>query len=132
MRKGFTLIELMLVVIIIGVLVGMVMPRLAGRSQEARIAAAQADIFSNIATALDLFELDNGKYPEGLDDLAKKTENGKGPYLKRQPIDPWKNPYNYKAPGTHNNDYDLYSSGPDGQKGNSDDITSWQAESAEE
>ena len=73
-RGGFTLIEIMLVVIIIGVLVAMVMPRLAGRSQEARIAAASADIFSNISVALDLYELDNGKYPQSLDELLKKSD----------------------------------------------------------
>jgi len=130
--KGFTLVELMLVVVIIGVLVGMIMPRLAGRSQEARIAAAQADIFSNISTALDLYELDNGKYPQSLDELLKKTE-GKGPYLKRRPVDPWRRPYKYKSPGTHNTeDYDLYSLGPDGQEGNSDDITNWEEVSTEE
>ena len=129
--KGFTLVELMLVVIIIGVLVGMIMPRLAGRSQEARIAAAQADIFSNISTALDLYELDNGKYPQSLDELLKKTE-GKGPYLKRRPVDPWRKPYKYKSPGTHTEDYDLYSLGPDGQEGNSDDVTNWEEASTEE
>ena len=127
--KGFTLIEIMLVVIIIGVLVAMVMPRLAGRSQEARIAAANADIFSNISVALDLYELDNGKYPDNLDTLLSKTQEGKGPYLKRKPADPWKKPYKYKAPGAHNSeDYDLYSIGPDGQEGTSDDITNWQAQ----
>lgn len=131
-KNGFTLIELMLVVIIIGVLVAMVMPRLAGRSQEARLAAAKADIFSNISTALDLYELDNGKYPQGLDELLKKSE-GKGPYLKRKPIDPWKRPYKYKSPGTHNTeDYDLYSLGPDGQEGSGDDITNWETESTTE
>lgn len=130
-RKGFTLIEIMLVVIIIGVLVAMVMPRLAGRSQEARIAAAKADIFSNISTALDLYELDNGKYPESLDGLLKKSED-KGPYLKRKPIDPWKRPYRYKSQSAHNMDYDLYSLGPDGQEGTSDDITNWEEDSAEE
>ncbi len=128
-KKGFTLIEIMLVVIIIGVLVAMVMPRLAGRSQEARVAAARADIYSNISVALDLYELDNGKYPSSLDTLLKKTQQGKGPYLKREPIDPWRRPYRYKSPGTHNTeDYDLYSLGPDGQEGTSDDVINWQAQ----
>lgn len=132
-RKGFTLIEIMLVVIIIGVLVAMVMPRLAGRSQEARVAAASADIFSNISVALDLYELDNGAYPDALDALLKKTQEGKGPYLKRKPIDPWRRPYRYKSPGTHNTeDYDLYSLGPDGQEGTSDDVTNWEAQDSEE
>jgi general secretion pathway protein G len=132
-RSGFTLIEIMLVVIIIGVLVAMVMPRLAGRSQEARVAAAQADIFSNISTALDLYELDNGKYPDTLEALLKKSAEGKGPYLKRNPIDPWKKPYKYKAPGAHNaEDYDLSSLGPDGQEGTSDDVTNWESGSSEE
>ncbi len=130
-KKGFTLIEIMLVVIIIGVLVAMVMPRLAGRSQEARTAAAQADIFSNISTALDLYELDNGKYPESLDVLLSKTENGKGPYLKRSPVDPWKKPYKYKTLD-NGQDYQLWSSGADGQDGGSDDIKSWETQSSEE
>ncbi len=135
-RDAFTLIELMLVVIIVSVLVAMVMPRLSGRSQEARIAAAQADILSNISTALDLYELDNGAYPDNLDALLRKPadiENWKGPYLKRKPIDPWKRAYKYKAPGTHNKeDYDLYSLGSDGQEGTSDDVTNWQAQTSEE
>ncbi len=129
--KGFTLIEIMLVVIIIGVLVAMVLPRLAGRSQEARIAAAKADIFSNISIALDLYELDKGRYPENLDELLKKSDE-QGPYLKRKPLDPWKRLYKYQSPGTHNDDYDLYSLGPDGQEGTSDDITNWEEQPLEE
>ncbi|HAZ09841.1 MAG: type II secretion system protein GspG [Omnitrophica bacterium GWA2_41_15] len=131
-KKGFTLIELMLVVIIIGVLVSMVVPRLAGRSEEARIAAAKADINANISVALDLFELDNGKYPttdEGLPALRAKpgsASNWKGPYLKKEPVDPWGKKYIYRSPGEHNPDYDLYSYGPDVKEGGSDDITNWE------
>jgi len=139
--KGFTLIELMLVVIIIGVLIAMVVPRFAGRSEQARRAAARADIEANIAVALDLFELDNGRYPttdEGLQVLITQPsglDNWRGPYLKkrRTPKDPWGNPYIYTSPGTHNPDYDLASYGPDGVEGGGDDITNWEeAESGEE
>lgn len=133
-KKGFTLIELMLVVVIIGVLVSMVVPRLVGRSEEARISAAKADIYANISVALDLFELDNGKYPtteEGLSALRTKptvASNWKGPYLKRKPQDPWGNPYAYRSPGEYNPDYDLYSYGPDTKEGGGDDISNWEEE----
>lgn len=129
-RKGFTLVELMLVVIIIGVLVAMVAPRLAGRSEQAKIAAARADINANLASALDLYEIDNGSYPEKLDDLMMKPANAtnwKGPYLKKKPTDPWGNPYVYKYPGTHG-DYDLMSYGRTGMEGGSDAVTSWDEE----
>ncbi|MBU4342540.1 MAG: type II secretion system major pseudopilin GspG [Candidatus Omnitrophica bacterium] len=125
-KKGFTLIELMLVVIIIGVLVSMVVPRLVGRSEEARVSAAKADIHANISVALDLFELDNGKFPSALSELRTKT--GKGPYLKRAPRDPWGNPYVYVSPGEQNPDYDLYSYGPDEAEGGGDDVTNWEDE----
>ena len=129
-RKAFTLVELMLVVIIIGILVAMVMPRLAGRTEQARQAAARADIDANLASALDLYEIDNGAYPESLDELLVKKEsarNWKGPYLKKRPADPWGNPYVYKCPGTHG-DYDLFSCGKDGVEGGGDDITNWEEE----
>ena len=134
--KGFTLVELMLVVIIIGILVAMVMPRLAGRSEQARIAAAKADIEVNIGSALDLFELDNGTYPtteSGLNALLTKPANvpkWKGPYLKKKPMDPWGNPYVYKSPGSHSVDYDLYSYGRDGAEGGDDDVTNWDEEAS--
>ena len=130
-ENGFTLIELMLVVIIIGALVAMVMPRFAGRSEQARTAAAKADVTANIATGLKLYELDNGNFPttqDGLQALAQKPANANnwnGPYLERKPIDPWSREYKYVSPGTHRpHDYDLYSLGKDGQE-SADDVTNW-------
>ena len=130
--KAFTLIELMLVVIIIGALVAMVMPRLTGRGEQARITAARADIQSNIATALKLYELDNGNFPateEGLNALLTKpasANNWNGPYLEKKALDPWGREYKYKSPGEHRvADYDLYSLGRDGVE-SADDITNWE------
>ncbi|MBN1384586.1 MAG: type II secretion system major pseudopilin GspG [Elusimicrobia bacterium] len=130
-NKGFTLIEIMLVIVIIGILVGVVLPRLTGRSQEARISAAKLQI-QTVSLALDAFEADNGRFAtneEGLSALLVKPDNinnWKGPYLKKKVIkDPWGNPYIYVSPGIHNKDYDLKSYGPDGADGGSDDITNW-------
>lgn len=136
--RGFTLIELMIVVVILAVLAAAVIPRLTGRTQQARISTALMDITGNISVALDLYELDNGRYPstdQGLQALLSKPSsspvpsNWNGPYLKRKPVDPWKNVYKYVSPGTHSNDYDLYSVGPDGTEGSEDDVTNWETES---
>lgn len=131
-RRGFTLIELLLVVVILAVLAGLVVPRFAKRSEQARITAASTDIAS-IEMALDTFEVDCGRYPtteEGLRALLEQPSNAigwSGPYLKKGlPKDPWGAPYIYRCPGQHNvNGCDLYSLGPDGQEGSGDDIDNW-------
>jgi len=132
-KDGFTLIEIMLVVIIIGALVAMVMPRLTGRGEQARAVAAEADIRANIATALKLYELDNGNFPsneEGLNALLSKPSsatNWNGPYLEKKPQDPWGREYKYRCPGEHRPaDYDLSSLGKDGQEGTGDDVKNWE------
>ena len=135
-KKGFTLIEIMLVIIILSILTAMVVPRLAGRTEQARVASATADIATNIATGLDLYELDNGAYPATEQGVAALVllpvtspvpQNWKGPYLKKGiPKDPWGKQYNYKYPGSHGTDYDLFSAGPDGIEGNDDDIANWE------
>lgn len=133
-NKGFTLIEILLVVAIIGALAAMVVPRLTGRSEKAKVAAAQADIRANIATALKMYEIDIGAFPttdQGLDSLMKAPSGvdataWRGVYLERKPLDPWGRPYQYKSPGTRNpTGYDLYSSGRDGVE-SEDDVGNWQ------
>lgn len=134
--RGFTLIEVLLVVIILAVLASMVVPRLTGRSRKAKMAIARTDVLGNIPTALDLYELDAGQYPtteQGLGALLQKPSGSPvpakwaGPYLKKQPLDPWNNIYQYRNPSSKNtDDYDLFSYGPDGREGGGDDITNWE------
>ena len=133
-KGGFTIIELMLVMVILTVLAAVVVPKFTKRSEQARITAANTDI-SNLEVALDAFEVDMGRYPtstEGMKALIEQpsgaqTSSWKGPYIKRGiPNDPWGNPYVYIIPGKHNTSgYDLYSYGPDGKDGGSDDIDNW-------
>ena len=136
-EKGFTLVEMLLVVAIITTLAAMVVPRLTGRSQEAKIAATTAAVGSNIAGALDLYEADNGQYPtteQGLQALLvepmapPRPGHWRGPYIKKKGglKDPWGNPYVYRSPGMRNTgDYDLYSLGPSGAENASDMIANW-------
>lgn len=132
-HSGFTLVELLLVLTILGILAALVIPKFSGRTEQARLTAAatQIKIFSS---ALDQFEIDNGYYPRGkngLNDLItmpRDAANWRGPYLSTDaiPPDPWQLPYIYECPGKHNpSGYDLYSAGPDGQAGNEDDVCNW-------
>lgn len=135
--RGFTLIEVMVVIVIIGVLAALIVPKVMGRPDEARITAARQDIAS-IMQALKLYRLDNMRYPtteQGLQALVKQPttpplpQNWKGNgYLERMPNDPWGQPYQYLQPGLHG-EIDVLSLGADGApggEGSDADIGSWQ------
>jgi general secretion pathway protein G len=124
--RAFTLIEMLLVIVIIGILAGSIAIGLSGRSEQARITRASSDLKSNLALALDLFEQDTGRYPSGADGLEALVanpgvDNWRGPYLRGGlKSDPWGNAYEYQE---NNGGYIIRSAGPDGQSGNDDDIT---------
>src|SRR6202012_4303828 len=136
-QRGFTLIEIMVVIAILGILAALIVPKIMSRPDEARRVAAKQDIGS-IMQAMNLYRLDNGRYPtqdQGLRALVEKPatdpvpNNWKGGgYLERLPVDPWGNPYQYLSPGTHG-EIDIFSFGADGKAGgeaNDADIGSWQ------
>jgi len=134
--RGFTLIEIMVVVVILGILATLVAPAILGKVDEARIAKAQQDIRA-METALDLYRLDNFRYPttdQGLQALVTRPtdpaiRNWKpGGYIKQLMKDPWGNDYLYLEPGTHGLAFDLWTHGADGQEGGEDaaaDIGNW-------
>jgi len=134
---GFTLIELMIVVVILGLLATIIMPKILDRPEQARRVKAKADIRS-IQSMLATFKIDTGRFPttsEGLQALVTnpgvKNYSREG-YLERTPNDPWGNRYIYICPGLHSKDYDLESYGKDGEDGGTDDdadIESWNIES---
>jgi len=134
--KGFTLIELMIVVVILGLLATIIMPRILNRPEQARRMKAKIDI-RNIESALALFKTDTGRFPttsEGLEALVSdpgiKNYN-RDCYLDKVPVDPWGNRYIYICPGVASKDYDLESFGKDGEDGGTEDnadIESWNLE----
>lgn len=127
-RRGFTLVEMLLVITIIGILAALVVPKMMGRSEQARQAAARADLAA-IKTALDAYEVDNGSYPKSIQDLIqqpRESKNWHGPYLEKIPQDPWGNEYTYTMPARRNaSGYDLTSIGPDSKEGTEDDFGNW-------
>ena len=142
-RAGFTLIEVLLVIAILGMLAAFVLPSIMGAGDKAQVDLVAAAVGSSgsFSQALDLYKIHVGKYPstdEGLkalmerpDSVEEDSKKWHGPYLKSADglVDPWGNTYNYKYPGDVNTDgFDLWSNGPDGQEGTDDDIRNWKTD----
>ncbi|MCD6384733.1 type II secretion system major pseudopilin GspG [Candidatus Sumerlaeota bacterium] len=135
MARGFTFLEIMFVVAIIGILLSIAIPRFTGKAQRAKIRAAKFQI-AQFKTVLGAYEMDVGSFPttaQGLKALVERPpdvpeEDWHGKYIDSIPKDPWHQEYIYRSPGEHNPDYDLFSKGPDRQEGTEDDITNWEEE----
>jgi type II secretion system protein G len=136
-RSGFTLIEILIVLVILSIIASLVVPNIMSRPDDARVTVAKADIRA-VSNALELYKFDNFQYPstqQGLMALVKKPAGYPVPknwkqdgYLKTVPVDPWGNPYQYQQPGTHGA-YDVYSYGADGKLGGdayNKDIGNWE------
>jgi len=137
-QAGFTLIEIMVVVVILGILASIVVPRLLDRPDQAKVTKAQVDI-KGLEDALGMFKLDNGFFPstdQGLEALVTIPDSGRipakyadGGYLKKLPLDPWGGNYVYLSPGLHSKDFDIICYGADGEAGGEGydaDINSWE------
>lgn len=129
MRRGFTLMEMLVVITIIAILAALIVPQLINKADQARVAKAKSDIAS-LDTAIQTYRLEVGKYPstdDGLNALVTQPSdapNWKGPYVTHAiPNDPWGHPYVYQSPGANNEPYVVQSYGPSGQAGGSDNIT---------
>lgn len=132
-QGGFTLLEVMVVIVILGILASMVVPNLMGNKDKADQQKAVSDIVS-LENALDMYRLDNSVYPsteQGLEALVSKPSISPEPrnyrsdgYVKRLPQDPWRNNYLLLSPGEHGK-LDVFSAGPDGEAGTEDDIGNW-------
>lgn len=133
-QRGFTLLEIMVVIVILGVLASLTIPSLMGNKDRADRQKAVSDIVT-LENALDMYKLDNGRYPtseQGLQALVKEPQLAPQPrnyrsdgYIRRLPEDPWGNAYQLVSPGEHGT-VDIFSMGPDGEAGTEDDVTNWQ------
>ena len=128
-QGGFTLLEIMIVVVIIGIIAGFAIVNLVGTSEGAKIDLARSFVKGALSTQVTLYQMHNNAYPSSVEALVSKPSdatNWRGPYLNEIPKDPWGEVYQIRVPGSHNaSGFDLYSKGPDKADGTADDIGNW-------